>query len=78
MHESLKTPFDIGGHEIMTSTSIGISLYPQDGRDLSTLLKKADIAMYTMKKSEGAYQLHLSDQHEENGINPIELEENLP
>ncbi|MBW3111413.1 EAL domain-containing protein [Bacillus sp. MCCB 382] len=77
IHESLKTPFDIGGHEIMTSTSIGISLYPQDGRDLSTLLKKADIAMYTMKKSEGAYQLLFSDQLEEKGINPIELEENL-
>ncbi|MFI8688070.1 putative bifunctional diguanylate cyclase/phosphodiesterase [Rossellomorea sp. NPDC077527] len=77
IHESLKTPFDIGGHEIMTSTSMGISLYPHDGHDLSTLLKKADIAMYTMKKSEGAYQLLFSDQLEEKGINPIELEENL-
>jgi diguanylate cyclase len=77
IHESLETPFDIGGHDIITSTSIGISLYPQDGHDLSTLLKKADIAMYTMKKSEGAYQLLFSDQLEEKGINPIELEENL-
>ncbi|PFA67283.1 hypothetical protein CN378_10565 [Bacillus sp. AFS015802] len=77
IHDSLKTPFDIGGHDIMTSTSIGISLYPHDGHDLSTLLKKADIAMYTMKKSEGAYQLLFSDQLEEKGINPIELEENL-
>jgi diguanylate cyclase len=77
IHKSLETPFDIGGHEIMTSTSIGISLYPHDGHDLSTLLKKADIAMYTMKKSEGAYQLLFSDQLEEKGINPIELEENL-
>ncbi|MGG4169043.1 EAL domain-containing protein [Rossellomorea vietnamensis] len=77
IHESLESPFDIGGHDIITSTSIGISLYPQDGHDLSTLLKKADIAMYTMKKSEGAYQLLFSDQLEEKGINPIELEENL-
>ncbi|TMU84264.1 EAL domain-containing protein [Bacillus sp. BHET2] len=77
IHTCLETPFDIGGHDIMTSTSIGISLYPHDGHDLSTLLKKADIAMYTMKKSEGAYQLLFSDQLEEKGINPIELEENL-
>lgn len=77
IHESLESPFDIGGHDIITSTSIGISLYPNDGHDLSTLLKKADIAMYTMKKSEGAYQLLFSDQLEEKGINPIELEENL-
>ncbi|WP_206858329.1 putative bifunctional diguanylate cyclase/phosphodiesterase [Bacillus sp. NTK074B] len=77
IHQSLRTSFDIGGHNIMTSTSMGISLYPHDGRDLSTLLKKADIAMYTMKKSEGAYQLLFSDQLEEKGINPIELEENL-
>ncbi|BCB05795.1 hypothetical protein KH172YL63_39280 [Bacillus sp. KH172YL63] len=77
IHKSLQTPFTIGGHDIMTSTSIGISLYPHDGKDLSTLLKKADIAMYTTKKSAGAYQLLFSDQLEEKGINPIELEENL-
>ncbi|NMH67520.1 EAL domain-containing protein [Bacillus sp. RO3] len=77
IQKSLETPFDIGGHDIITSTSIGISLYPGDGVDLSTLLKKADIAMYTSKKSRGAYQLLFSDQLEEKGINPIELEENL-
>ncbi|WP_064092007.1 putative bifunctional diguanylate cyclase/phosphodiesterase [Rossellomorea aquimaris] len=77
IHEVLETPFQIGGHEIITSTSIGISMYPSDGKDLSTLLKKADIAMYNAKSSAGVHQLQFSDQLEEKGINPIQLEEDL-
>ena len=48
MHE-FKTPFALDGHEIATSLSVGIALYPQDGADFPTLLKKADIAMYQAK-----------------------------
>jgi diguanylate cyclase (GGDEF)-like protein/PAS domain S-box-containing protein len=54
MERVLKTvdqPFNIGGHEFFISCSIGISFYPKDGRDLDTLLKNADIAMYRAKES---------------------------
>ena len=44
-----KAPFVIDGHPIATSLSVGIALYPQDGVDFPTLLKKADIAMYQAK-----------------------------
>ena len=44
-----KAPFRVEGHEIATSFSVGIALYPQDGADFPTLLKKADIAMYQAK-----------------------------
>jgi len=44
-----KAPFVVDGHEIATSLSVGIALYPQDGADFPTLLKKADIAMYQAK-----------------------------
>jgi diguanylate cyclase (GGDEF)-like protein/PAS domain S-box-containing protein len=44
-----KAPFRVDGHEIATSFSVGIALYPQDGADFPTLLKKADIAMYQAK-----------------------------
>lgn len=43
-------PFVIGDTEIITTASIGIALYPQDGQDPETLLKQADTAMYEAKK----------------------------
>ena len=43
-------PILIDGHEIFTSASIGISLYPIDGNETESLLKNADTAMYHAKK----------------------------
>ncbi|MGL5131025.1 MAG: diguanylate cyclase [Planktothrix sp.] len=37
------------GHKISITTSIGISLYPTDAQDRSTLIKLADAAMYRAK-----------------------------
>jgi EAL domain-containing protein (putative c-di-GMP-specific phosphodiesterase class I) len=47
----MKEPHTIEGHEIHITTSIGISVYPEDGVDASTLLKNADTAMYQAKES---------------------------
>lgn len=46
----LALPFTIEGSEIHVTTSIGISLYPEDGDDPETLLKRADAAMYHAKE----------------------------
>ncbi|OYY58921.1 MAG: hypothetical protein B7Y50_11865 [Hydrogenophilales bacterium 28-61-11] len=43
-------PFQLGGHELTISTSIGCSIYPKDGADVATLLKHADLAMYQAKE----------------------------
>jgi diguanylate cyclase (GGDEF)-like protein len=43
-------PFVIENRELYVSTSIGISLYPNDGEDVDTLLKNADAAMYHAKE----------------------------
>ena len=43
--------FEVDGHLLNISCSIGISLYPQDGRDFDTLLQKADAAMYNAKEA---------------------------
>ncbi|NLP28313.1 MAG: EAL domain-containing protein [Clostridia bacterium] len=40
----------IDGHVISASVSIGISLYPIDGKDVDTLLRFADMAMYKVKQ----------------------------
>lgn len=56
--ESIARPFQIEGHELYVSTSIGIGLYPNDGSDVETLLKNADSAMYRAKEQgRNNYQL---------------------
>ncbi len=45
----LETPFQYKKTEVVTTTSIGISLFPENGTDASALLKSADIAMYRAK-----------------------------
>ena len=53
-----KKPFVLNGQVCFVTTSIGISIYPDDGEDVDTLLKNADIAMYQAKK-EGKNTYHL-------------------
>lgn len=45
----LAQPFNLKGMQIVTSISIGIALFPEDGDDFETLLKHADMAMYQAK-----------------------------
>ncbi len=42
-------PFDLNGRELFISASIGITIYPDDGTDISTLMTNADNAMYRAK-----------------------------
>jgi diguanylate cyclase (GGDEF)-like protein/PAS domain S-box-containing protein len=46
---AIAAPLTVEGHEIISSCSVGISLYPSDGVDGETLLKHADTAMYEAK-----------------------------
>lgn len=48
--EAMAPPHLIGGHQIQATLSIGISHYPDDGRDVDTVLKHADTAMYHAKQ----------------------------
>ena len=50
LHES----FTIDGHEIGSSGSIGIAVFPPDGQDTESLLRHADIAMYAAKRDRSA------------------------
>jgi len=55
--DSFGKPYVIGGHEFHMSTSIGISIYPEDGETMEALFKNADIAMYHAKGQGGnSYQ----------------------
>ena len=46
---ALRQPFHIEGNELYVGMSIGIAIYPDDGEDIETLVKHADIAMYHAK-----------------------------
>ena len=48
--EKITHPFLVGNHELIVTTSIGVAIYPDDGKDLDTLLRNADIAMYHAKE----------------------------
>lgn len=63
--ESLRQPFEVDGRELYVTASIGISLYPDDGRDTETLLKFADTAMYRAKEQgRDSYQLYTAGMTE--------------
>ena len=48
--DAVRYPFHIEGREFFITTSIGISVYPEDGADAETLIKNADTAMYQAKE----------------------------
>ena len=59
----LARPVRLGEHEICTSTSIGIALFPHDGLEADTLINHADQAMYTAKRAgRNCYRLYTPEQ----------------
>jgi diguanylate cyclase (GGDEF)-like protein/PAS domain S-box-containing protein len=61
----LASPIVLGGHELAVSGSIGISCYPQDGGDAESLLKNADMAMYTAKEAgRNMYRFFAADMNQ--------------
>lgn len=55
--ESIRNNFDLAGHILGISCSMGIAIYPDNGDDFDSLLRKADTAMYSAKDaSRDAYR----------------------
>jgi diguanylate cyclase (GGDEF)-like protein len=57
---ALAEPFTLNDISLHSGASIGIALFPDHGPDLSTLLRKADIAMYQAKTSGSGHQVYSS------------------
>jgi diguanylate cyclase (GGDEF)-like protein/PAS domain S-box-containing protein len=51
IREAMRKPFDLQGHEVTVTVSIGISVFPDDGVDADTLIQYADTAMYRAKEA---------------------------
>lgn len=57
-----KSPFSIGSNEVYTSTSIGISLFPDDGTSVDELMQYADTALYHAKQNGRSNYQFFSDE----------------
>jgi two-component system CheB/CheR fusion protein len=58
---SISQPIVVDQYEITITASIGISLFPEDGSNATTLLQKADKAMYAAKKKGNTYVIFESE-----------------
>lgn len=74
---SLVTPFVLEGREFFVTASIGIALSPQDGNELSQLMKNADTAMYHAKeRGKNNFQFYQTDMNA-SALERLELESDL-
>jgi diguanylate cyclase (GGDEF)-like protein len=51
--EDLQQPIQLGSHSVVVTPSVGIAIHPEDGADVETLLRHADLAMYFAKRASG-------------------------
>ena len=74
---AIRLPFTIDDREVFLTTSIGISVYPEDGIDSETLVQNADTAMYRAKeRGRDNYQLY-SPAMNSGAIDRLSLENRL-
>jgi diguanylate cyclase (GGDEF)-like protein len=62
--QKMKEPIELAGRRMVMTTSIGISLFPDDGTTCEELLKHADLALY-QSKGAGATACIFQFEHED-------------
>jgi diguanylate cyclase (GGDEF)-like protein len=69
---ALSAPSIVGDHMIRLSASLGIAVYPEDGDDAETLIRRADAAMYRAKKrGSGRFALHSEQRSSGSGTRAL-------
>jgi diguanylate cyclase (GGDEF)-like protein len=75
--QKLTKPVHIKGHDLYVSASLGITIYPDDGADVETLIKNADMAMYRAKEGgKNNFQLFKPAMNDR-AVKRLEIESNL-
>lgn len=77
IRNNLSEIFAFGDHELYTTTSIGIAIYPEDGETAEELLKNADMAMYYAKRNGGNKFQYFSNKMTEAALRRLKLEGHL-
>ncbi len=62
---TLQQPFIVEGQVLEVGASIGIALFPSHGSDARTLLRRADVAMYSAKQANAGFTFHREGQEEQ-------------
>ncbi len=75
---SLGEVYQVAGHELFVTGSIGVSLYPHDGSGAAQLMKNADIAMYRAKElGKNTYQFYAAEMNIAHQVSHLSLENAL-
>jgi len=75
--ENLSAPIRIDQHELSVTPSIGIAIFPDDGRDAEALIRNADAAMYHVKETGRANYQFFTDQMNKLAAGRLALENEL-
>ena len=70
-------PFEVDGHEFFVTTGLGVSFYPEDGEDIDTLVKRADIAMYRAKAEGKSQYCFYNSSMDVKSLERLTLQSNL-
>lgn len=74
---TMQQPFDLEGHHAEVRVSIGCALYPDHGDDATTLMRRADIAMYVAKRAGELHAIY-TPEHEPAAFNTAWLNPGTP
>jgi len=75
--EAMAAPMEVQGQDVMTTASIGISIFPADSEDGAELLRDADVAMYRSKNSGGNSVEFFTAEMNERATRRIKIESQL-
>ncbi|MGL4875357.1 MAG: putative bifunctional diguanylate cyclase/phosphodiesterase [Clostridium sp.] len=75
--KSFEEEFKIDDLMISSTCSIGVSIYPDDSKDIDIIIKYADIAMYTSKENGGNYVQLFNEEINEKLLEKVNIEEGI-